>query len=238
MNPRLPLAFLVVGTFLVMPSLATAKPKPLCADAARYTSDAILTLAIVQGKTIARDKGQCGDDFFPEGQKWSAIDRFGKTVGVVANANEGKGGMHLRVLSGSAGAHVYVRNRKTAFTSAEWKAPDGEREKVLSAIGAKLPREVVFFQSASKQFAIVVERSTFSVAELITGKWKRRYHDKNFAGFPVFAVRAVVDMNDDGMPEIIQHFSEDASGHGFEIVLARKPNGEWDDVASNEDTGP
>lgn len=238
MNPRHPLAFLVLGASLSLPSLATAKPKPGCADAVRFTSDAILTLAIVDGSTIARDKGQCADEFFPEGQRWSALDRFGKVVGVVANENEGKHGMHFRKVSGGMGAHVYVRNRKTPFASAEWKAPAGEREKVVAAVGAKIPREVVFFQSAEKRFAVVVERSTFSVAELEKGKWRRRFNQKTFAGFPVYAVRAVLDMNDDGMPEIVQHFSEYDSGAGFEVVLARKPNGDWHEIASNEDTGP
>lgn len=241
MNPRLPLAFLALGTMLVAPALegrADAKPKDACESTVRFTSDAILTLALVNGKSIARDQGQCAEEFFPEGQKWLSLDRFGKVVGVVAGTNHGKHGMHFKVVSGEPGARIYVRNRKTPFTNASWDAPKGEREKVVAAIGAKLPREVEFFQAGERRFAVVVERSTFSIAELEKGKWKRRYNQKTFTGFPVYALRAVIDLNDDGTPEVIQHFSEDASGHGFEVVLGRKPSGDWVEISSNEDTGP
>lgn len=231
---------LAVTVVVALPSFAAGKPtKNACTDAVHLTSDALLGLAVVQGKTIARDEGQCGDDFFPEGQKWTAIDRWGKAVGTVAAATSAKKGMYFRVLSGSAGARVYVRGRKAPFSSAEWIAPAGERERLIEAIGAKIPREVVFFKAGEKRFGVVTERSTFSVAELDDkGRWKRRYHTKLFAGHPVYAVRSIVDLNDDGMPEIVEHFSEYADGRGYEIVLGRKPNGEWTELADNQDSGP
>lgn len=240
MISRSSLALLVLGAVVAMPAAVSGKPKeaPACADVVRFTSDALLPLALVRGGAVAADQGQCPEEFFPSGQKWSAIDRFGKTVGTVATVSDDKG-MRFRVVSGSHGAHLYVRGRKSTFASAAWTAPAGEREKVLHAIGAKLPRDVEFFRAGDKRFAIVVERSTFSIAELdAKGAWKRRYHQKTFTGFPVYAVRAIVDMNDDGMPEVIHHFSENAQGQGFEVVLARKPNGDWHEIASNEDTGP
>lgn len=216
-----------------------AKPKgATCEGAVRFTSDALLTLAIVRNGTIERDDGQC-DEPFGKGQTWSAINRFGKVVGTVADATSPTAGMHWKTVSGTQGAHVYVRGRKAPYASAAWSAPAGEKKKVLTDIGAKVAREVEFFQSGERRFAIVVERSTFSIAEKdLKGHWKRKYHQKNFVGFPVYALRAVLDMNGDGMPEVIQHFSEDAQGHGFEVVLARKANGDWHEIASNEDTGP
>lgn len=215
-----------------------APPKPSCADVVRFTSDALLPLALVRAGRIEAEHGQCPEDFFPKGQTWSALDRWGKVVGAVANATD-KGGMHHKVVSGSAGARVFVRGRKAPYASFAWKAPASEKKKVIAAIGAKVVREVAFFQTSARKFAVVVERSTFSIAERDDkGAWKRRFHQKNFVGFPVYGLRAVFDMDGDGVPEIVQHFSEDATGHGFEVVLSRKANGDWHEVASNQDTGP
>ncbi|MBL8715889.1 MAG: hypothetical protein JNL79_07825 [Myxococcales bacterium] len=252
MNPRTLVLLLGLGAVVVAPTAEAAKPvaklphkpeakpvaKPSCANAVRFTSDALLPLALVRDGKLEADKGQCPEEFFPKGQKWSAIDRFGKMVGLVENTTDSSG-MHFRVVSGSPGARVFVRGRKAPYASAAWTPPASEKKKLLTAIGAKVAREVTFFQAGDRKFGVVTERSTFSIAERdAKGQWKRRFHEKNFVGFNVFALRAIVDMDGDGMPEIVKHFSEDAQGHGFEVVLARKPNGDWHEVASNEDTGP
>lgn len=255
MAPRLLLPLLSLGTVLLLtPAHATpagaraakaagasptARAPRDCSQAVRFTSDALLPLAIVRNGKLEDDRGQCPEEVFPEGQRWAAINRFGRVVGTVAGTTTPRGVQKYHAVSGTAGAGVYVRGRRTPFASFAWTPPPGERGRVIKAIGARVPREVTFFHAGERRFAVVVERSTFTVAERDTkGTWRRRYHEKNFVGFPVYGLRAIVDMDGDGMPEIVQHFSEYDDGRGFEIVLARRPKGDWDAVASNQDTGP
>ncbi len=72
------------------------------------------------------------------------------------------------------------------------------------------------------------------------GEWQVAYvHRANEAEWPLFEHHAIVDMNGDGMPEVIAHFNEQRDGHGHEIVLASVDGGRsFEEIADNHDDCP
>jgi hypothetical protein len=76
------------------------------------------------------------------------------------------------------------------------------------------------------------------VFELKSASWDLVFEADDGPPGPTRDVRAIFDMNDDGTPEIIEHFGEPPDGRGFEIVLQRRSSGDWEEIADNEDHGP
>jgi hypothetical protein len=71
-------------------------------------------------------------------------------------------------------------------------------------------------------------------------KWDVTHIDRaSEAEWPVFEHRAIVDMNGDGVPEVIAHFNEQSEGRGYEMVLASSDGGRsFEHVADNHDSCP
>ncbi len=91
---------------------------------------------------------------------------------------------------------------------------------------AKQVREVVFFRARPKdggvfEYAIVTTALTLSLAQRDeSGKWKIAYRDNGHASlFPLFEIRAIVDMNDDGVPEILYRFGRTDESPGYDVIL-------------------
>jgi hypothetical protein len=220
---------------------AAAAPKATqsrCAGTVRWTSDAILTLAIVRHGTIERDAGQCPEagGFHPAGKKLAAIDRWGRTVGVVENRNDETHGTDFRLVAGSRGVNVYVDAAVPKRVVAEWKPPASERTKALRAVGISAPRDVAFFHGGKRELAVVVDRRSVVVAERTHGEWRLIHREAGTATAPI-ALRAIVDMNGDGIPEIIIHVSEGRNLLGYDAVLGAKGT-RFRRISDNEDTGP
>lgn len=57
--------------------------------------------------------------------------------------------------------------------------------------------------------------------------------------WPLFAARAIIDVDRDGTPEVIYHFNEHEDGKGHEVVLRSADAGAtWAEVGNNADTCP
>lgn len=207
-----------------------------CTGVVRWTSEAVLDLALVRRGAIERNEGQCPEPggFHAAGKRFAAIDRWGRTVGVVENRNDETHGMDFRTLAGSRGVHVFVDAVVPKRKSAEWIAPRGERATLLRALGIAAPRDVAFFHGGTRELAVVLDRSAVVIAERLHGRWQRIHREQGTVASPI-SLRAIVDMNGDGMPEIIVHVGRDAMG--YEAVLSAKGAG-FRRVTDNEDTGP
>jgi hypothetical protein len=219
-----------------------------CGDAARWTSDAVLPLALVRGSQIEPDRNQCPEPggFHPDGVRWHAIDRLGRFVGVVENVNDSMHGTIFRLVSGTRGVGVFVRGPWSASASAESTPEPALRdglEHLLGKRGAK--REVQFFRAqapgAPAAFAVVTTRASITVAYAEKQRWRVAFRETygRSASWPLYQVRAIVDMSGDGVPEIIYHFNEYEDGRGFEVVLAPARGGRrYRQVSDNQDNGP
>ncbi len=215
-----------------------------CAEAVRFTSDAILLLATVLDGKIERGIDPCetsGGEFFADGVRWIALDRFGQQVGVVVQKTDDKFGMHFAKESGSFGAKLFMRGPKsTSFVSYEHTATAAERKELLAALELKKAKDVTFFEAGGERIAVVTTAHALTVVRKAGKKgWLRVHRDLDAnATFPVYTLRAVLDVDGDGFPEIVEHVAEREDGAGYEVVLRRNGKGEWPLVASNEDKGP
>ena len=217
-----------------------------CKDAVYWTSEAVLPLVVVRDGKIEADIGQCSKDvaFHEDGVRWRAIDRWGKQVGTVANVNDEKSGTTFRTVTGNRGSGVYVRGAVTTFKSASW-APDVDtRKSLVVAVGPKAAKEakdVAFFKSeGGTELAVVAGKSSIVVIAKTESSWKRVFRTvQPDADWNHFSIKAIVDMNDDGMPEIVYHYASMADGSGHEVVIGKaSKKGRWKELANNEDTGP
>ena len=214
-----------------------------CKDASFWTSEAILPLVVVRNGKVEADIGQCSQEvgLHPDGQRWRSVNRWGKKVGMVANIESG-----FETVSGTRGVGVFVRGATPTFKSFEWVPDVATRKSLVEAVGwraAKEARDVAFFQSQSgRQWSVVAGKSSIALIGLTDGKWKRLYRASSAtpeATWQLYKLAAVVDMNDDGTPEVVYHFSEYEDGRGHEVVLgATGKKGRWREIATNEDTGP
>jgi hypothetical protein len=243
---RLPVFFFAAAALLLAAGREASAAS--CGDGVRWTSDAILPLALVRGPLVEPDRDQCPEPggFHPDGVRWQAIDRWGRFVGVVENVNDSVHGTVFRLVSGTRGVGVFVRGPWTAGASAEVASEPALREGLEHLLG-KLDkkREVQFFRAQAPgsphAFAVVTTRMSIIVAYADKQRWRvafREVYGKIWS-WPLYQVRAIVDMSGDGVPEIIYHFNEYEDGRGHEVVLAPTRGGRrYRQVSDNEDNGP
>ncbi len=216
-----------------------------CKDATFWTSEAVLPLVVVRNGKIEADIGQCSRDveLHEDGVRWKAIDRWGKQVGTVANVNDEKHGTAFKTVTGNRGTGVYVRGVVPTFKSASW-SPDVEtRKSLVLAVGQKVQKEakdVAFFKTdGGDEYAVVAGRSSLLVMTKKGESWKRVFRTTQKAPeWNTFSIKAIVDMDDDGVPEIIYHYAAQADGTGHEVVVGKNSKGRWKELANNEDNGP
>jgi hypothetical protein len=244
---RLPAIILATSATTALLLAAGREAAAACGDAAHWTSEAILPLALIRGSRVEPDRDQCPEPggFHPDGVRWRAIDRWGRFVGVVENAHDSMRGTIFRLVSGTRGVGVFVRGPWSASTSAE-SAPEpalrAALERLLGKLGSK--REVQFFRAqalgAPDAFAVVTTRASITVAYAEKKRWHvafRESYGRRWT-WPLYQVRAIVDMSGDGLPEIIYHFNEYEDGRGYEVVLAATRGRRYRQVSDNEDNGP
>ncbi len=240
----------VAATLLLAAGDAAAAP---CGEqsVARWTSEALLPLALVRGAAIEPDKDQCPEPagFHAAGVRWQAIDLWGRPAGVVENAEDARGVSILRLVSGTRGSGVFVRGAWTAGPSAEGLPDEAQRDALSRWLGkSRAPREVQFFRAHASQvprapatFAVVVRRASILVAYAEGKRWHVAFRETYGKGtrWPLYRVRAIADMNGDGLPEIVYHFNEYEDGRGHEVVLAPTRGGRrYHQASDNEDDGP
>lgn len=236
------LAAILFATSVVAPAQALADPAT-CRAATQWTSDAQLTLAVVRGGRIERDSGQCTAPF-GSGRTFQAIDLWGKPTGVVSFESADDVGDFVATVSGSRGANVFVRPG-ASFVSAEWSPDAPTRRAFELVLGDRIAKQaqIEFFHArVSDEYAVVASRHSLAVYARRHGRWRRVYRtsvaQRPRQPWPTYGVRAIVDMNGDGVPEIIYHFAEYRDGRGFEVVLGKRARTGWRELADNEDTGP
>jgi hypothetical protein len=164
----------------------------------------------------------------------------------VAYAHEASRGDVIRLVSGTRGAGVYVRGAWRTPVSAAIEAPAAVRAAFERWLGKReRAREVQFFRAgaagAPEVLAFAVTRSTVTVAYAEGNRWHRAFRESYGpeAGWPLYALRAIVDMNGDGLPEVVYHFNEYEDGRGYEVTLAARRGGRsYEQVTDNRDDGP
>lgn len=215
-----------------------------CKDATFWTSEAVLPLVVVRNGKIEADIGQCSKDidFHEDGVRWKAIDRWGKQVGTVANVNDSQHGTTFKTVTGNRGTGVYVRGVVPTFKSASWSPDVDTRKSLVAAVGPRVQKEakdVAFFKSDDgDEYAVVAGRSSMLVMTRNGDAWKRVFRTtQRNPEWSTFSIKAIVDMDGDGTPEIVYHFSEYADGRGHEVVIGKATSGKrrWKELANNED---
>src|SRR5262249_14658269 len=161
-----------------------------------------------------------------------AVGPFGERAGEVARVTTSTGGDVFHLVSGTTGAKVYVRG-VAGFASYAWSSPSGADESSLRAeLSSVEIRRIVYFRSAaSLRLAAVEHDEGLILFERDGAAWDRVYSaEVKGTTWPVYALRAVLDMDDDGVPEVIEHFAEYADGRGFDVVVQRDSTGDWSEV--------
>ena len=241
---RLPALLLATSAAAVL--LATgADAAADCKHAVRWTSDALLPLSLVRGRRVEADRGQC-KSIWENGSRWHTLDRWGRVVGEVEYRETSRGGMRFERVSGSRGAGLFVRGPWRAPASAALEPDPAARASLHQWLGKpQKRREITFFQASkgarAKVFAVVTTPTSIMVAYRKGTQWHRAYREVYGENrwHPLYRLRAIVDMNGDGLPEVIYHFNEYADGRGFEVVLSPKRGGQvYEQTADNQDNGP
>jgi hypothetical protein len=217
-----------------------------CKHAVRWTSDALLPLALVRGPRVEADRDQCREKGHGNGERWHTIDRWGRVTGEVELLDTEHGGERFRLVSGSHGAGVFVRGPWRAPVSAALEPEPALRASLERWLGKRdEKREIQFFRAsrpgAPEAFAVVTTPRSITVAYADGTKWRRAFREVYDEGrwHPLHRLSAIVDMNGDGLPEVIYHFNEYADGRGFEVVLAPKRGGRvYEEASNNRDDGP
>lgn len=219
-------------------SLSKTK-SPGCAAAVRWTTDPKSPLAtVLDGKIVAKRDPCAGDDaseFLTDGLAWSAVDRFGQKVGVVTRKTDAKGVAHFVGAKGGTGAKLFVRAPAgMAFVSYEWVGSADDRKNLLVALELEKVKDVTFFE-AGERFAIVTTRHALTIVRKAGKKGWLRVHRDIAEDSPVtpYTLRAVVDVDGDGFPEVIEHVADGGEGAGWDVVLRRDGKGAWNPVASS-----
>lgn len=189
-----------------------------------------------------------GDFSLRRGTPLVALDAWGAPAGraVMLPVDQGTSSasgvwspIAVRLLSGGAGAGIYVSDAPAATTAAAPWTPSAAERAGFAALSRGSP---IFFRviaprgGAPERFGIAGGR-TLVVGYLdASGAWSRAYV-RSVRGH-VFDSQAVLDMNGDGMPEII--FREGArAGEGEPIALvARRGGRDWARAAWFIDDGP
>lgn len=238
------LLMLLVSGLLVASSASHAQPRSASTAASYWTSEAYLPLAVVtRGRLRAAVK--CNGKL--DSQPYRAIDAWGQPVGEVRRTTTSTGLSSIGLLSGTRGVGVYVRSPNGyPPPSAEWQPSRSVRASFdtylrTKSLGAH-PRSRFFRNVAPAQpaeFAVVATDESLAVAIRTPKGWTMVHENGIESDWRVFELRAIVDMNGDGMAEVIYHWNEYADGRGHEVVLSPSRGGtSWREVADNVDDCP
>lgn len=189
-----------------------------------------------------------GDFSMRSGTPLVALDAWGAPAGraVMLPVNQGTSSasgvwspIAVRILSGNAGAGLYVSDAPAATAAAAPWTPSATERAGFAALSRGAP---VFFRvlaprrGAPERFGIACGR-TLVVGYLdASGAWITAY--VRSARGHVFDSEAVLDMNGDGMPEIVIREGTRA-GEGEPIALVARRGGRgWTRAAWFIDNGP
>jgi hypothetical protein len=247
MRRSLALALMTAAAATLAAGAASGELKRSCDRATVWTSNTSLPLAFVRNNVIEPRKSACDAiERYSTFGRLEAIDRWGQPVGVVFHTSE-TGRDVFKLLKGSRGTGIFVRTvGKPWAVSSAAASPSPEAKRAVERwLGGIKPRELVFFKAdkpgAATDLAVVTTRDAFRVLYLDESD-KLRFAYEKLAGparWPVYRLGAVVDMNGDGLPEVIVHFNEYEDGRGHEILLAPTHGGRhYAEVSDNEDDGP
>jgi hypothetical protein len=205
-----------------------------------WTSDAFYLLARSTGGHV-HDVQQCRLGVSPTLRRWRALDSWGQVVGEVRGVDTDR--HHFEVVWGTRGVGVYT-TANTSYRSAEWRPSEAERRSFDSWLARRLMNATaVFFRGQGSyrhsRFAFATAPDGLMVAQRSDAAWRVAHQESHEADWPVFQPRVIVDMNTDGVPEIIYHFSEYDDGVGHEVVLTSSDAGHsWRAAADNQDRCP
>ncbi|APR76725.1 Hypothetical protein A7982_02072 [Minicystis rosea] len=241
---RLPTSLLTASAAFLLAGGADAAAD--CKHAVRWSSDALLPLSVVRGRRVEADRGQCKQGIWENGSRWHALDRWGRVAGEVEYRETSRGGMRFERVSGSRGAGVFVRGPWRAPRSAAFEPDAAVRASLDQWLGKPQKRREVQFFRAEKGardnvFAVVTTPVSIMVAYRQGTQWHRAYREVYGENrwHPLYRLSAIVDMNGDGLPEVIYHFNEYDDGRGYEVVLSPKRGGKvYEQIADNRDDGP
>ena len=208
-----------------------------------WTSEALYDLARVRQRQIS-DVPHCQEGMPNFTATWLAIDAWGGVVGQVRG--EAKDGHEYVLVSGSRGAGVFVRAKGWAAPSARWIPSAGLRrsaQRWLSSLRRdfRAPR---FFQTrppaALRRSLVALYATGFVIAQHQADGWRAAFSTELESGdWPQLELRSIVDMNGDGVPELIVHFNEFEDGGGHELVIASADGGDsYREIADNHDDCP
>jgi hypothetical protein len=249
MRRTVALVMMSAAASVLAAGVVSAQPKRGCERATVWTSDACLHIAFVRRGVIEPRKSHCDDavdGYVGRFGRFSAIDRWGKVVGTVIRP-EIAPCSPMSLVSGTRGTGIYVQTDGTWSTPSAFADPSPEVRRSLDRLlkGGEPVREILFFRArkegAPPELAAVTTRDSVKILYLDgEGQFRVAFQQRTrSARWPIFRVAAIVDMNGDGLPEVILHFSEYATGRGHEILLAPTHNGRrYAEVSNNEDEGP
>jgi hypothetical protein len=250
MRRRVVLGMMSAAASVLAAGVVFAQPKRGCERATVWTSDACLHIAFVRGGVIEPRKSRCDDaidGYVGRFGHFSAIDRWGKIVGNVMRP-ETAPCAPMALMSGTRGTGIYVRTDGASWSvPSAYSDPPPDVRRSLDRLlkGGEPVREILFFharkEGAPPELAAVTTRDSVKILYLDgEGQFRVAYQLRvRSARWPIFRVAAIVDMNGDGVPEVILHFSEYASGRGHEILLGPSHGGRrYAEVSNNEDEGP
>lgn len=251
-SPRWLLGLAALATLAATADVQAAKGKKgdPCAGTTVWTSAPnFLPLALVRGGSITRPRGECEGDFWRAGVRFTAIDARGGRAGV-ATWTEGNGGSGLRRTSGADGAGLFVKGERWKGAPSVEFEPDAETKRAFDALYVRVakhhPTAMTFFRATAKTTGAPSIYAAGSGRALVVGylddrgRWQRAYADHwkaNKTREP-FHVRAVLDLNGDGRPEVVA-FLREAENMGYDVVLSPSRGGRrYRLVAENPDDGP
>jgi hypothetical protein len=180
------------------------------------------------------------------GTRLRSLDRWGQVTGELMQDEWTE---RRRLLAGTNGVGLYVAAACWASPTitAEWHAPSAAQVALRTTLDAsnvsRANRSIAYFHRTSAplgDFAAVASPTTLRIMRPTTaGTWIVAYQDNLTAPYPVFSLRSILDINGDGMPEVIYHTADSVNGPGHDVVLATSNQGAtWFIQADNEDTGP